>query len=374
MKSEIKDRYYAHYLQLIRGFVAEVDSHNLNIEPETPQPFLPLFGEGYERSSLRLVIVGQDTKHWRCLKTFLTDCKVSPETQIEWGLGLFQRHDFVNWGGGRYQFWGFAMMFLAALHGKSDWGVMKQRAHQEILNSFAWGNGNTIEYYDSSPKQMPREEWDLVRQAGERFNGIRHLIVTLRPRAVVVLWKSMNPVSYFEGYEFEQVEDREGVRHYRIPSEGVDIFHVPHPQRMKWEGSSDTEYCAKLVTRLQDNQLSVPFPVFVQQHHDSENVVTFIKSNAPRPNGGASKFECVEWIAEELTKRGSFMSVPTLVGILNELGYRTDYNMEYDGVRGSYNLVSGTYKRLERANKPERAKMVAVAFRKPNFEYAYKTE
>lgn len=366
MKSEIKDRYYAHYLPMIRDFVVEVDSHHLEIPPETPQPFLPLFGEGYERSSLRLAIVGQDTKHWGCLKTFLADCKVSPETQIEWCLGSFQKLDFVDWGKTRNQFWGFAMMFLAALHGKSDWGVMKQRAHQEILNSFAWGNGNAIEYHNSSPKQMPREEWELVRKAGERFNGIRHLLVTLRPRAVVVLWKSMNPALYFAGYEFEQVEDREGVRHYRIPSEGVDVFHVPHPQRMKWEGSSADEYCAKLISRLKDNQLSIPFPVFVQQHQDSEKVVTFMKSNSPRPSSGASKFECVEWIAEELTKRGAFMSVPTLVSILNELGCRTNYNTEYSARRGSYNLVSGTYKRLERAGRPDRAKMVAEAFRKPN--------
>ena len=65
------------------------------------------------------------------------------------------------------------------------------------------------------------------------------------------------------------------------------------------------------------------------------------------------------------------MSAPALARLLNHLGYRTNYGTEFMGVRGTYNLISGTYHRLDRAEKGDRARMVAEAFRKPNFEYAY---
>jgi hypothetical protein len=60
--------------------------------------------------------------------------------------------------------------------------------------------------------------------------------------------------------------------------------------------------------------------------------------------------------------------------LLNDLGYQTNYSSEYAGARGIYNLISGTYHRLDRAGKSDRAQMVAEAYRKPNFEYAYNTE
>lgn len=371
MATSIKERYMAHYVPLIRDFVCEVEELKLELAPKTAQPFFPVFGQAYSRSSLRMAIVGQDTRGWGCLKNFIEMEKTVPGGALEADLAEFHDHDFTGWGATRYTFWGFAVMFLAALHGRSDWGVMKHGACTEILSSFVWGNGNAIEYFGSSPKNMPWEQWEMVRKAGERFNGLQHLVDTLRPRVVVVLWKDMNPEVYFAGYKYETVDDRDGVRTYRIESENVDIFHVPHPGRMRWEGVPADHYCAQLVLRLQSSKLTVAFPAFVRQHTDSEAVMAHLENSAPARGDDFTKFECVEWVAEDFKKRESFMSAPSLAGLLNNLGYRTNYGTEYEGGRGIYNLISGTYHRLDGAGKADRARMVAEAFRKPNFEYAY---
>lgn len=297
--------------------------------------------------------------------------KAASGSALEADFAEFQNLDFKNWGATRYTFWGFAIMFLAALHGKSDWGVMKRGAHPEILSSFAWGNGNAVEYFNSSPKNMPPEKWELIRKAGERFNGLRHLVETVQPRVVVVLWKGMNPESYFAGYEFKKIEERDGIGHFRIPKENIDIFHATHPVRMRWEGIPADHICAQLVARFQANDLTVAFPAFVQHSSDSESVIAHLKRSAPARGDNFSKFDFVEWVAEELKKQGSFMSAPTLAYLLNDLGYRTNYDSEYQGARGTYNLISGTYHRLDGVGKSDRARMVAEAFRKPNFEYAY---
>ncbi len=68
------------------------------------------------------------------------------------------------------------------------------------------------------------------------------------------------------------------------------------------------------------------------------------------------------------------MSVPALMDLVNTKGGRTNSGIEFRGGRGSYKLVSGTYKRMIDGGTPERAHNVAVAFRRPNFEYAYETD
>ena len=141
---------------------------------------------------------------------------------------------------------------------------------------------------------------------------------------------------------------------------------------MRWEGIRADDICAQLVSRLRAINPSVSFPGFVQHNQSSDCVLTFLKSSAPARSNSFDKFDFVEWVALELSKRASFMSAPTLAVLLNELGYRTNWNLEFKGTRGIYRLISGTYHRLERAGKSDRAILVAEAFRKPNFEYAYK--
>lgn len=371
MSTSIEDRYLKHYLPLVREFVHEVESLGFDIAPQTPQPFLPLYGERYESSSLRMVIVGQDTRGYGCLNNFINQQKTNPAQALDGSPDWFRAGGFVKDGKSRHYFWGFAMMFLAALHGRSDWGVMKRGACREILSSFAWGNVNAVEYYDSSLKQMPPDHWQLIQKAAERFNGIGHLIKTLRPRVVVVLSKRMNPSSYFAGLNFSLVEDRDSVRHFRIDAENVDVFQVPHPQGMLRKKIPADRCCAALIARLLDAKIIVAFPEFVQRNSHSEDVIQFLRDSAPQRSNGFNKFCFIEWVAEELKKRESFMSVPTLCSLLNELGYRTNYGAEYQADRGSYTLISATYRRLRSAGKEDRAQMVAEAFRKANFEYAY---
>jgi hypothetical protein len=378
MTTALRDSFFAHYIPLIQDFRNELEAQSLGSLSSLPQPFLPLFGDGYERSALRMAIVGQDTKGYLDLQTFLDQEKAKPGKGLETALQGFQKREFIAWGKSRHTFFGFVMMFMAALHRLKNWEVMKKGACREVLSSFVWGNGNAVEYWTSSVfKQAARasaeyplkETWDAVRKAGARFDGINNLLQALRPKVVLVLWKNMSPATYFTGYKWDEHTTMEGsgpVRHYRIPAEGVDIFHVPHPTRMKFEGGAG-RFCDELTKLFYQNNLTVPFPNFVRQNNDSNGVVNHLRKFAPR---NVDKFGVVTWVAEELKKRESFMSVPTLCRLLNDLGYRTNYGTEFSGKRGSYRLVSSTYHRLK-ACEPDQAALVAQAFRRPDFQYAY---
>ncbi len=133
----ITQRYTQHYAPLVKSFCEEVSS-SVTLEPDNlPEPFLPQFGKDYDSSALRVAFVGQDTKYWGDLKSFVAKGKDDPLLCLENNQDEFQSHDFTEWGSTRQTFWGFVMMFLARLHGIEDWSVMKSGRCREILSSFA---------------------------------------------------------------------------------------------------------------------------------------------------------------------------------------------------------------------------------------------
>ena len=203
----IEKRYIQYFTPLIQDFVRDVESLPHPDIKGMPEPFLPLFGKSYEKSKPRLVIIGQDTKYWNDLKEFIHAEKAEPGSKLLERLNNFSKHPFTKWGPRPQSFWGFSMMFLAALHGQQDWGAMKQGAMSEILDSFAYGNGNAVEFYGSTASQMgvPAAYWDAVRRAGEPLNRFRHIQETLRPNVAVVMYRGIHLPTYFEGYRLDEV-------------------------------------------------------------------------------------------------------------------------------------------------------------------------
>jgi hypothetical protein len=369
-------RYLSHYAPLVTKFVREVESLPHPNIGGMPEPFFPAFGSGYERSALRLVIIGQDTRGWGDLKDFIHDGKVDPQIRLKSRLDEFSGSP-PRWGGPRNQFGGFAMMILAALHGQKDWGILRQGGMDELVSSFAWGNANAVELYASTPSKMrppvPREYWEAIRKAGARFDRFSHLVETIKPQAAIVLCRGMNPARYFEGYAYEVVSEDGRLKHYRLLEIGVDVFHAPHPQSMSFIEGAD-HFCEKLKELFMRHGIIKRFPEFLSRQSEADDNLHFLKRNAPPRGPGFDKYDFVDWVAVELRKQGTFMSVPTLVSLVNGQGYLTNYGTEFSGGRGSYKLVSGTYHRFNSAGHADRARNVALAFRKPNFDYAYDTD
>jgi len=141
---------------------------------------------------------------------------------------------------------------------------------------------------------------------------------------------------------------------------------------MKFNEGADY-FCAKLAELLIDRKLAPRFPQFLKGQEDAQNVMDYLYRNASAQSD-CDKFEFVGWVANELKKRETFMSVPALCELLNKKGYRTNYGTPYDAGRGSYRLVRSAYYRMKNKGEPERAYNVALAFRRPNFNYAYSTD
>jgi hypothetical protein len=376
--SSLTERYLAHYTPLVHDFVRTVaDLEHPDIQ-KMPEPFLPLFGPTFETSALRLVVVGQDTLGWGDLKDFLAAETAAPGSKLTEGLDYFSDHPFREWGATRQRFWGFTMMLLAALHGQENWELMKQGKMREILDSFAWANGNAIELYGSTAAKMnvPSPYWESVRKAGEPLNRLRHLVEVLKPQVVLVMYRGLNRATYFEGYKPEVVTQDGRLTHYYLPEQKVDVIHVPHPGSMNRIEGAD-HFCAKLKELFIKRGITKQFPEFLNGQAEGQEVMQHLLQNAPPRSREFDKFTFITWIAEELTKREAFMSVPALAGLLNDRGEETSYGTNYNGGRGTYTLVRSAYHRVKKLGTAEgdaKAHNIAVAFRRPNFEYAYNTD
>jgi hypothetical protein len=151
----------------------------------------------------------------------------------------------------------------------------------------------------------------------------------------------------------------------------VDIFKTYHPAYMRKVGGP-RNFLSKLKTIIQASSLVPNFPDFISADDSGDDVVSYLMKDAPRPNGNNQhKYDFVTWVAGKLTEQKAFMSVPCLIQMANELGYRTNYGTTFSGGRGSYRLVSGAYHRCANRGEEENARQIAEAFKKPDFTYAY---
>ncbi len=83
------------------------------------------------------------------------------------------------------------------------------------------------------------------------------------------------------------------------------------------------------------------------------------------------KKEYITQLAKFLVATNTTMTGETLADLLNWNKFKTNYNSEYEGGRGTYTLIHATYDWLVAHENQEDADQVALAFKKPDGTYAY---
>lgn len=106
----------------------------------------------------------------------------------------------------------------------------------------------------------------------------------------------------------------------------------------------------------------------MESKHDSEKMSDVKNTPASKPT---HKKEYIRRLAVSLIEKRKNMNGKELAGLLNENGFRTDYNAKYAGGRGTYTLIHATYDWLVGNDNQADADKVALAFKKPNGKYAY---
>ena len=385
--SNLFDAFCAHYKPLVEEFA---DTLTKAGPPERyakiPELFLPAWGNRYEESLLRIAFIGRDTAGWGD-DIHRTIDRVH---EGDWS-GIFDQYDFRNlnytgWGNTRYTFWGFALYFLAWLYGVENWKILKNKSHKDILASFAWGNANSIERWDSSTlkkarKGMSREEsrafmaaHGVVKNASRVFDDYSHFEKLLAPDVVFIMCERSDCDFYLSRANPGNPVFRDDSADLRVFKIGKAlVVNIPHPQGIMYrrdEHKADF-YARQLRSVLEEN--GVFLPMKNEFLADAKMANDFLTVFAQRLDSNRlTTRDAVAKIALELRKQDACMAVPMLAKVLNDAGFHPNYDPKgtYQGGRGSYRMLSRFYKHFE-TEKPDVAEAIAEAFKKPNGEYAY---
>lgn len=380
------DAFCAHYKPLVEEFAATLTkADHPECYAKIPELFLPAWGKRYEDSLLRIAFIGRDTATWRENIHKTIDRVHDGDWEGIFNPSEFQKLDYTGWGKTRYSFWGFALYFLAWLYGVENWEILKNKNHKDILASFAWGNANSIERWDSKTiekarKDMSRKEREAfraihgsVKNASRVFDDYSHFEELLAPDVVFIMCESSDCDFYLSksnpGNPIFR-EDSANLRVFRIGK--ALVVNIPHPQGIMYRHDDHKAdyYAHQLRSVLEENGafLSMKNEFLADAKMAKEFLDTFARQLDSKK---LSTRDAVEKIALELRKQDACMTVPCLCRILNKAGFRTNRGYEYSAGRGSYRMLSWFYRHYYKTEKSDVAEAIAEAFKKSNGEYAY---
>lgn len=233
------------YLPLAEKFIQQIEGISKENQPE---PFIPVYGDLYDQSLFKIAFVGWETRDNQTLQNFYDNFKSDPidclyrfkEDLLMDDDGNFKfKYYGNNFGRG---FWDFILRFLARFYCIHNWKELKNwkdSGMAEILQSFIWGNVDSIERFEVTAKKLGADEtmWQKVKLASTIFDSAHTLISALRPNVMIVL--------HWEGSEewltekFNIIEGplkmTETLWYYFIKDSLTHVFWTKHPIRMSVE-------------------------------------------------------------------------------------------------------------------------------------------
>ena len=384
-KSNLYSRYCEYYRPLVQSFVQELESvKDSALLRYIPELFLPSWGKHYEMSRTKLVVLGRDTYGWGSgIPHFMSQVQEEKWNDI-FNISEFQNLNYLKWDANRrYTFFGFVLYFLAWLYGVENWEYLKKRKHLNILHSFAWGNANAIERWDSPSLQkirakIPKDEqrsfgrvYDCVKKASKVFDDYRHLEEILSPDVVFATCQKSDCDFYLSKSNPKLLQ--------KIPEADLWVYeigkalivNIPHPMGIMYrrDGHKADYYARELRHILESYGKILPMKdEFIKDGKLAEDFLNFIRQKLDSKT--MSTRDAVVMIASELRKQDACMTVPFLCNILNKCGFKPKWGGEYLGGRGSYRMLSWFYRHFETADSVI-AEDIARAFKRVDGSYAY---
>ena len=359
------------YRPLLDKFVAELAKYPYADYVGIPHPFLPEIGRNYRLALKRIAIVGKETRGWGPNLDEFIPSYIKEGFDFSKEMTEFRNMDFKDpgWMGGvptRASFWGFWMNVLAKVYGVSDWKNIQHGKYDILLDSFAWGNVNSIETSTSAGVNANAPGYSRAKMTAEKlFESIDLLVQSTNPHVVILTCSNPERNRYL-GDNFQLIEKVENK--VSVFNRGdLVVFHAPHPNNQRWYIGGADEFARIIRDLLAKYKMFCPL-------HDilNKRLQPNIKAILVRECTGIHKFAAIAKIAHELRRQYSCMTARDLcLDILNPAGHRTNRGMPYTGnVWGPCRLVATAWKHFNK-DAPDIAEDIALSFTNVYGNYAY---
>ena len=259
------------------------------------------------------------------------------------------------------------MNVLAKTYGIDDWEEIKKRKYDILLDSFLWGNVNSIETSSSESVNSNAPGYWFAKTESSVFDSVDLIKRVFNPHVIILTCKKQE-MQCFLGAGFELQETRENrVAVYK--KDNFLVFHAPHPNNQRFHCGGADVYARIMRDLLVQYKLFCPLPDVLHQGLSQQAIDILIRECSFDKIG---KYEAIARVAHELRKQKSTMTARSLcMDILNKAGHRTNRGGEYTGnCQGPCHLCATAYRRFE-SSEPGIAEEIAYAFTKDNGHYAH---
>ncbi|HON98705.1 MAG TPA: hypothetical protein PK222_10715 [Bacteroidales bacterium] len=352
--------YQDKYEQLLAAFLEKVSNINT---AGIPAPHIPSVGELYEKAKYRIAFFGMETKGWGDLDDLIKNHYKTTEQAFKYLTEDFRELEFVNWTNNfGTSFFNYVLLFLARFYNIDDWKLLRSDERYEyILKTFIWGNTNSIERYNVSAEQngVLIQNWEMVKNASSVFDKAEYILKTCKPNILLVLnWKESEDWLCDNDAVSKKEELGDHLYYYYLSNTNTHVYWLAHPRWL----SINIGFNESINSIIQDiNQRGIHVTDIVDPLvHQLEN------------NRIQSKYEYIGELAEFLARNNKIMSGYELAQHLNRNGFRTSYNTNYLGGRGTYKLIKDCYNYYSELKKQQVADSIANSFVDANGNYAYK--
>jgi hypothetical protein len=251
----------AHYGKLLDKFCAVISDIDIK---GMPAIHIPVIGNTYGDSKYRrIAIYGMETKEW----------KKMAELKSAWDTGdaykylteYFQSMKIFN-NVKANSFFGFIIRFLSSLYECDDKFSISsfKEKHQDILQSFIWGNINSFERRNmnlgkTESDQKEPDNWRTIRQkskeifdmhlfsAADKYNAendqLRYMLETCNPEMLLILYWDFNmgvwlEKSYNISWEIKDSENHFCYAHIKNDKIDTHVYKCDHPNHIKFDNKN----------------------------------------------------------------------------------------------------------------------------------------
>lgn len=236
-KSEaISNRYLSNYGPLVSKFIQDAQTMNMDGMPE---PFLPVFGPNYAKSKFKIALAGMETNGWGDMNNFIDRYKSGFQ------VGKYDEFDsdVLSAQNGLRAFWRFATRFLALCHGV-DHQTLLDDEDEDILQSFVWGNCNSVERFHVTAKGhgVTSETWQVIKDASSPFDHGKHIIDVFKPDVLLIMWWSPDESYLTDMMGPPKVRKVIADSLLYMEFEGIDtrVIWTAHPRSLRFDEIEDS--------------------------------------------------------------------------------------------------------------------------------------
>lgn len=240
----VEEKFKDVYGQLLDQFKIKLKDNGIDymsLPDNLPAPFIPDFGEQYEKCDFKFAFVGQDANYNYQLKNFFNYPDILKYSDII----NYDSNDptaypeFLDYTKGN-SFWKFILKFLALFYGIDDWKKLSEDWNSEqnkmIISSFVHGNVNSI------PKDFPGiekskgvdyETWSKIKNASRVFDKLSHITDAFNPKVIILLhWHAPDewfPEQIGNPEKFDPIK----LWYYFIEDTKTHLYWTYHPSGMR---------------------------------------------------------------------------------------------------------------------------------------------